>query len=226
MNSDDPIRQRLVLLTTPLADDEAEEAIKRALSGGDVASVLIDPAGREHAAFQIFAEKLVPIVQEAGAAAIIVDNTQIAGRTRADGIHLTDGNVEALADAIEAHAPKLIVGGSGFETRHSALEAGEAMPDYLLFGRLGQDAEETPHPKTLSMAEWWAAMVELPCIALGARTFESVEAVAETGAEFIGLSAFVFDAKGEEDARVTEANRLLQEKFEREKAEARERANA
>lgn len=226
MTSDDPYRQRLVLLTTPLADEEAADALRRALSGGDVASVLIDPAGREYTAFQTFAETLVPIIQEAGAAAIIVDDTQIAGRTRADGVHLTLGNVEALADAIEAHAPKLIVGGSGFETRHIALEAGEAMPDYLMFGRLGQDAAEMPHPKTLSMAEWWAAMVELPCIALGARTLESVEQIVATGAEFIGLSSFVFEKEGEEGERVAEVNRLLQEKFEAEKAEARERERA
>ncbi|MER0237348.1 thiamine phosphate synthase [Fulvimarina sp. MAC8] len=226
MTSDDPFRQRLVLLTTPLTDDEAEDALRRALSGGDVASVLIDPAGREHAAFQMFAEKLVPIIQEAGAAAIVIDDTRIAGRIRADGVHLTAGDIEALGDAIETHAPKMIVGGSGFETRHAALEAGEAMPDYLLFGRLGQDASETPHPKTLSMAEWWAAVVELPCIALGARTLDSVRAIAETGAEFIGLASFVFDEKGQEGDKVAEANRLLQEKFEVEKAEAEERALA
>nr|BAT30857.1 thiamine-phosphate pyrophosphorylase [Fulvimarina pelagi] len=120
----------------------------------------------------------------------------------------------------------MIVGGSGFETRHAALEAGEAMPDYLLFGRLGQDVSDTPHPKTLTMAEWWAAMVELPCIALGARTPESIDTVAETGAEFIGLASFVFDRSGEEAERVAEANRLLNERYAREKALAEERADA
>ena len=59
----DPIRPRLVLVTSELTDADAEEKMRAALSGGDVASVLIDPSGREAAAFQAFAEALVPLIQ-------------------------------------------------------------------------------------------------------------------------------------------------------------------
>ncbi len=110
----DPIRPRLVLVTSELTDADAEEKMRAALSGGDVASVLIDPAGREAAAFQAVAEALVPMIQAAGAAAIVVDDSRAAGRIRADGLHLSGGDLEALGEAVTRHQPRLIVGASGF----------------------------------------------------------------------------------------------------------------
>ncbi|KQT88107.1 thiamine phosphate synthase [Aurantimonas sp. Leaf443] len=203
---EDYIRPRLVLVTTPLADGDAAERLRAALSGGDVASVLIDRAGREDAAFQDLAETLVPIVQEAGAAAIVVDDSRCAGRVRADGLHLTGGDIEALAESVERYAPKLIVGGSGFETRHDALEAGEKLPDYILFGRLAADVADEPHRKDLAMAQWWATIVEIPCIVLGGRSLESLPLAIETGAEFIALSAAVFEEGADPAERVAAAN--------------------
>ncbi len=63
MTDDQFIRPRLILLTTPLSDADAPAAMRAALAGGDVASVLIDPAGREGDAFQDFAESLMPLIR-------------------------------------------------------------------------------------------------------------------------------------------------------------------
>ena len=207
--NEDLIRPRLVLITTPLSDADAEAAMRGALAGGDVASVIIDPAGRDEASFQRLAELLVPIIQEAGAAAIVVDDTRCAGRVGADGIHLTGGDIEALAEAIERFAPKLIVGGSGFETRHEALDAGEKLPDYLFFGRLGADVADDAHEKNLEMAEWWAEIVEVPCIVMAGRSIDSVADAAATGAEFVALSAAVFADPEGAGAAVARANAIF-----------------
>ena len=211
MTEDAFIRPRIVLVTTPLSDADAPAAMRAALAGGDVASVLIDPAGREGDAFQAFAESMVPLIQEAGAAAIVVDDTRCAGRVKADGLHLTTGRIEDLKDAIEGFAPKLIVGASGFETRHDALEAGERMPDYLFFGRLGRDIADAPHKKNLAMGEWWAEIVEIPCIVMAGADIESVAAAAETRSEFIALSTAVFAAPDDAGAKVARANAILDE---------------
>ena len=211
MTDDAFIRPRLVLLTTPLSNADAPAAMRAALAGGDVASVLIDPAGREGDAFQDFAESLVPLIQEAGAAAIIVDDTRCAGRVKADGLHLANGSVADLTDAIERFAPKLIVGGSGFETRHEALEAGERMPDYLFFGRLGGDIAEKPHRKNLAMGEWWAEIVEIPCIVMAGADVDSVSDAAETRAEFVAVSAAVFANPADAGEKVARANAILDE---------------
>ena len=207
--TDDFIRPRLVLITTLLTDADASEALGLALSGGDVASVLIDPAGRADDAFQAFAEALVPMIQAAGAAAIVVDDTRCAGRVKADGLHLTGGDVVGLGEAVERLAPRQIVGGSGFETRHEALEAGEKLPDYLFFGRLGADVADEPHKKNLAMGEWWAEIVEIPCIVMAGRDIESVASAAATHAEFIALSAAVFADPHIAGEKVARANAIL-----------------
>ncbi|MEF2072976.1 thiamine phosphate synthase [Consotaella aegiceratis] len=208
--SDQAVRPRLVLATTPLPDGPAgEEALRAALSGGDVASVLIDPAGRDAASYQLFAERLLPLAQAAGAAAIVVDDTRCAGRLQADGLHLTSGDVDELADAMKRFAPKLIVGASGFSTRHDALEAGERMPDYLMFGRLGGDTHREPYKKNLELAAWWAELVEIPAIVLGGNALETLDMAIATGVEFIALATAVF-ADGIDPAEaVAKANAVL-----------------
>lgn len=203
---------RLVLVTTPLGTpDEAAAALGDALSAGDVASVILHQPGADAGAYQAYCETTVPIVQAAGAAAIVVDDTRCAGRVRADGIHLTDGKIETLREALERHAPKLIVGVSGYETRHDAMEAGELFPDYLFFGRLGGDTSAEPHHKTLSLAGWWAQIMELPCIAFAGAEVESVRAAAATGAEFVAVSAAVFGEGARCAEMVERANAILSE---------------
>ena len=206
----DFIRPRLVLITTLLPDGEAGVAAMRAaLGAGDVASVIIDPAGRDADTFQRFAEGLVPLIQDFGAAAIIADDTRCAGRVKADGLHVSGGDVTELAETVERFAPRMIVGASGFETRHDALEAGEKMPDYLFYGSFGGDTEDAPSPDDLDMAQWWAEIVEVPCIVLGGRDVETLGEAAETGAEFIALSAAVFKDRGAAAAMVERANAAI-----------------
>lgn len=210
--TDDFIRPRLVLATTLLPDGEAgAERLAQALAGGDVASVILDPAGRAEALFQDFAERLVPLVQEAGAAAIVAEDTRCAGRVKADGFHASGGDMEALGEAIARFAPRLIVGGSGFDTRHEALEAGERLPDYLLFGRLGADNDEEAHRRNLELARWWSAIVEVPCIVQGGASLASLPRTAATGAEFVMLGRAVFGEGVDAGAAVRDANRVFDE---------------
>lgn len=205
----DFIRPRLVLVTTAARRDAAAGAVAGALEGGDVASVILDPAGWEAEAFQEFAETVVPVIQQSGAAAIVADDTRCAGRSRADGIHLTGGDLAALSEAMERFSPKLIVGANGFETRHDALEAGERLPDYLFFGRFGGDVADEPHKKNLAMGEWWAEIVEVPCIVMAGRSIDSIADVFETGAEFVAMSSAVFAGSHGPAEMVARANTLI-----------------
>ncbi|MBC2886928.1 thiamine phosphate synthase [Ochrobactrum sp. CM-21-5] len=204
-------RCRLVLVTPPLADGAAlAELLAAALSGGDVASVILDTNGIDEASFQAAAEKAVPIIQEKGAAALILNDTRIAGRVGADGIHI-EGKAADLAEAIEKHAPKMIVGTGNLRDRHGVMEIGELQPDYVFFGKIGADTKPEAHPRNLNLAQWWAEMVEIPGIAQAGNTLESVVAAAQTGADFVALGRAVFEAD-DPAAAVAEANRLLDEK--------------
>lgn len=204
-------RCRLVLVL-PEADEPQALAglLQAALSGGDVASVIVPQYASDEQVFQKRAELLLPIIQEAGAAGLIAGDSRIAGRVKADGLHVTA--VAELEDAIEKFTPKLIVGAGGAADRHHALEVGELRPDYIFFGKLDGDIKPEAHPKNLALAEWWASMVEIPCIVLGGTEVESVVPVAETGAEFVALRQAVFSHPQGPAEAVRLVNGLLDEK--------------
>src|SRR6478735_2704016 len=104
-------RCRLVLIAPDIADaDERAKIVGDALKGGDVASVIVPQYGLDDGVFQKHAEKLGPIIQDAGAAALIAGDSRIVGRAKADGLHLT-GPAAEIAEAIDKYADKLIVGG-------------------------------------------------------------------------------------------------------------------
>lgn len=195
-------RCRLVLIAPP---GLAARRLAAALSGGDVASVILPQGGLDADAFQDWAEALVPVAQAAGAAAIVAGDSRVAGRTKADGLHV-EGGAAAVAEAVEKARGRLAIGAGGAKTRDDALVLGEAGPDYLFFGRFGYDNQPEPHPRNLSLGRWWAEMIEIPCIVLGGSAVASVDAVAAAGAEFVALSAAVFADGVDGAAAVAEAN--------------------
>ncbi|WP_117191837.1 thiamine phosphate synthase [Rhizobium terrae] len=205
-------RCRLVLIVPENADG-AEQAsrLEEALSGGDVASVIVPQYGLDDQAFQKRAEMLVPIIQAAGAAALIAGDSRVAGRVKADGLHMA-GTLADLEEAIEKFVPKMIVGAGGAADRHQALEIGELRPDYIFFGKLDGDIKPEAHPKNTALGEWWASMIEIPCIVMGGSDLSSVLAVAESGAEFVALRAAVFSHSEGGAAAVAAANAILDEK--------------
>jgi thiamine-phosphate pyrophosphorylase len=204
-----PNRCRLVLITPAAPDDEALAAmVARALSGGDVASLILPEHGLGEAAFQRRAEAIVPLAQARGVAAVVAGDTRIAGRVGADGIHVEAGK-DALAAAVAKFQPTMMVGAGGAKSRDEALELGETRPDYLFFGRFGYDTAPEPHKRNLALGEWWAEMIEIPCIVMGGCDIASVDPVAATGAEFIALSAALFAAGADPAERVRGANARL-----------------
>ncbi len=197
-------RCRLCLVAAPSLDPARLAA---ALSGGDVASVIIAAAGADTESFQRAAEVLVPIAQGRGAAVLIENDTRVAGRVGADGVHVSGGPAE-LAAAIASLRPKKIVGAGNLRARHEAMVAGEANPDYVFFGRLDGDTSDAIFDKALDLAEWWAPTFLVPAILMGGKSLASVREAAATGVEFVALSRAVFDAD-DPAAAVAEANRLL-----------------
>jgi thiamine-phosphate pyrophosphorylase len=202
-------RCRLVLIAPKEASgEELAPRLEAALGAGDVASVIFPAYAMDDAAYQRHLERCVPIAQASGAAAIVVNDTRAFGRSGADGLHV-DSGAQDIADAIEKSKGQSIIGAGGAETRHRALELGELRPDYVFFGRFGMDTRPEPHKRNLALAEWWASMVEIPCIVLGGGSLETLGQAAATGAEFVALSGAVFGEGTDPAAAVAEANRIL-----------------
>lgn len=204
-----PQRCRLVLATPQgMAPQALAQAVEAALGGGDVASLIIPQYDMDEAAFQALVETLVPLAQARGVAAMIAGDSRVAGRVKADGIHL-DAGAGAVDEAVRKQGGRMMVGAGGAKTRDEALALGEAQPDYLFFGRFGFDNQPEPHARNLALGRWWAEMVAIPCIVMGGSQIDSLAAVAQTGADFALLSQAVFGEGRDAAAAVAEANALL-----------------
>jgi thiamine-phosphate pyrophosphorylase len=212
MNEPTPPNRCRIVLISPAGEtaDSFASKFSAAISGGDVASVILPANGMDEASFQAFAERIVPVAQDAGIAAIIADDTRIAGRVKADGIHI-EGGKAALAEAIENFQAKMAVGTGGAKTRDDALELGEERPDYIFFGRFGYDNKPEPHHRNLTLGRWWAEMIQVPVIVMAGSDIASVEAVAATGVDFVALSAAVFANGVDPKEAVARANAVLDE---------------
>jgi thiamine-phosphate pyrophosphorylase len=179
-------------------------ALDAALGAGDVASVIVTGMGE---ALQPRAEALTPVIQRHGAAAIILGDTRIAGRTRADGVHIEAH--EDLSAAMESFGGKRIVGAGNVRSRHEAMSVGESEPDYLFFGRLDGDRDPEIFPRSLDLASWWSGLFEIPAILMGGSALGSARGGAHAGVEFIALRNAVWTHAAGAAAAVAIANRLL-----------------
>ncbi len=205
MANDTASRCRLCLVTPAGVDAETfAPLVADALSGGDVASLIIAAHAADPASLQQAAQAFVPIAQNAGVAAIVHGDTRIVGRTHADGV-LIDSGLADLAAAVTAMRPQRMIGAAGIASRHEALAAGEASPDFLFFGRLDGDTGDGIFPKALDLAGWWSAVTVIPAVVMGGRRLDSVREAAQEGIEFVALSGAVWDDPRGAGAAVAEA---------------------
>jgi thiamine-phosphate pyrophosphorylase len=205
MAESNPIRTRLCLVTPPLREPRALAAmLSDALAGGDVASLIVSAGPASPEALQQIADLAVPIAQKRGVAAFVADDTRVAGRVRADGIHVDTGLADVKAAVARFH-PKQMVGAGGAATRDEAMALGEAGADYLFFGRLDGDSGATIFARALDQASWWSAVTTVPAIVMGGNAIASVTEAAQAGIEFVALSRAIWDHPGGAGSAVAEA---------------------
>jgi thiamine-phosphate pyrophosphorylase len=199
-------RCRLCLVTPASgAPEDVARRLGEALSGGDVAAVIVTAAAD---ALQPLAEALRPVTAARDTALLVHNDTRVAGRMRADGIHV-DTSAAEVARAVEAARGRTMVGAGGIRSRHDAMTLAEAEPDYLFFGRLDGDREAAIFDRALDLAAWWASVAVIPAVVMGGRALASVREAAAAGIDFVALRDAVWDDPRGPAAAVAEANALL-----------------
>lgn len=199
-------RCRIVLIAPP--QRASRQTLEEALGAGDMASVILTAGEMDEQQFQRHCADLVPLIQNHDCAALIGEDTQIMGRVSADGV-LVEKPGTTYRDTIARFSPQRIVGLGGIRERHRALEIGEANPDFVFFGKSDGDIRPDPHPKNLALAQWWAEMVEIPCVVMAGTSLESVIECAATGADFVAVNLAVFSHVDGPAAAIEKANGLL-----------------
>jgi len=92
------------------------------------------------------------------------------------------------------------------------MEAGEAGADYVAFGSFfPTSTKEVSHRPELSILSWWSALFELPCVAIGGITADNGGPLVEAGADFLAVSAAVWQHPGGPAAGVAAFAKLREE---------------
>lgn len=183
---------RFTLILPADADAAALAApLAAMLASRAVEAVLIKSAGDEKAVLAR-AKALVPIIQAAGAAALMdgPEDPRLVARAGADGAHYPLGHDPlanaGLKEALATLRPQRICGVGNLRTKHEAMEAGEMGPDYLMFGEPRADGFVPELEKTIERAAWWAEIFNVPVVAY-APSLEAIAPLAATHTDFIAL---------------------------------------
>jgi thiamine-phosphate pyrophosphorylase len=201
---------RLYLISPPhLSAKNFIIPLREALDGGDVASFQLRLKNVDDDAIRRATDLLRPIVQAAGAAFILNDRPDLAAELGCDGVHVGQEDT-AYAEARRLVGPKAIVGVTAHDSRHLAMEAAEAGADYVAFGAFFPTT--TKEPKTsadIELLRWWSQTMVVPAVAIGGITVQNAPPLVEAGADFLAVSAGVWEHPDGPEAAVKAFNSLF-----------------
>ena len=183
-------------LATPVVDDPSQLAasLAGALAAADVAAVLVRLKPVDQRTMISRVKTLAPVIQAAGAAALLDGNVELVARSGADGAHLA--SIAAMEEALPSLKPDRIAGAGGLTTRHDSMAAGEAGADYVLFGEPDAKGQRPSIEAIAERLQWWAELFEPPCVGF-AESREEAREFASAGADFVLVGDFIWaDPRG------------------------------
>jgi thiamine-phosphate pyrophosphorylase len=184
------------------------DRLKAALAEAHVAAFQLRVKDVDNHELARLAEPLQRICADYDTAFIVNDSISLAKRLDADGVHLgqKDGDIR---EAREILGPGAQIGKTCHDSRHFAMEAGEAGADYVAFGAFYETTTKPsnyrPHPGILS---WWSALFEIPCVAIGGITPDSAQPLIDAGADFISVCQAVW-SKDDPGAAVKQFQKVM-----------------
>ena len=183
---------KLYLISPQKVGGVFPERLKAALGGGPVAAFQLRVKDVDEHQLARLAEPLQRICADHATAFIVNDSMKLAKRLGADGVHLgqSDGDPREARALLGSAAQ---IGRTCHDSRHLAMEAGEAGADYVAFGAFypttTKPSHYRPHPSILS---WWSALFEIPCVAIGGITPDNAKPLIDAGADFVAVCQAVW----------------------------------
>jgi thiamine-phosphate pyrophosphorylase len=200
---------QLYLISPPQVDGAFPDRLRAALDGGPVAAFQLRLKGLADGDVLRAAEQLLPICREREVAFILNDRMDLAQACGADGVHLGQGDGDPR-EARRLLGPAAQIGITVHDSRHLAMEAGEAGADYVAFGAFfpttTKDVLHRPEPGILS---WWSRLFEIPCVAIGGITPVNGRVLVEAGADFLAVCNSIWTHSGGPGAGVRAFNDVL-----------------
>jgi thiamine-phosphate pyrophosphorylase len=168
------------------------DRLARALDAGPVAAFQFRVKGIDQHDAARLAEPLQAICAAHDVAFIGNDDISLAKRRGADGVQLGQDDGDPR-EARAALGPTAQIGVTCHDSRHLAMEAGEAGADYVAFGSFHPTTtkEVSHHPEPVILS-WWSTVFEIPCVAIGGITPVNAAPLVAAGADFLAVSGSVW----------------------------------
>ena len=167
--------------------------LEAALGAGPVAAFQLRLKGVDQHEAAALAAPLQALCAAHDVAFLVNDDMGLAKRIGADGVHLGQGD----GDPREARAllgPAAQIGVTCHDSRHLAMEAGEAGADYVAFGAFfPTETKAVRHRPDPSILGWWSTLFEAPCVAIGGITAENGRVLVDAGADFLAVCGAVWN---------------------------------
>lgn len=155
------------------------------------------------------AKVLMPIAHAHDVAFILNDRPDLAVKAGADGVHVGQEDA-SYPEARRLMGPDRIVGVTCHNSRHLAMEAGEAGADYVAFGAFYPTTTKTPKTSAEpEILEWWSSLFEVPCVAIGGITVDNAAPLIAAGADFLAVGNGVWGHPNGPRAAVAAFNQLF-----------------
>ncbi|WCT74825.1 thiamine phosphate synthase [Sphingomonas naphthae] len=200
---------QLYLISPPAIDAGFADRLAAALDAGPVAAFQLRLKGIDDHAIARLAEPVQRLCADHEVAFIINDSMGLAKRLGADGVHLGQDDGDPR-DARALLGPTAQIGVTCHDSRHLAMEAGEAGADYVAFGAFYPTAtKDARHRAEPSILGWWTTLFEPPCVAIGGITPDNAAPLVAAGADFLAVSGAVWNGPGGEAAVVKRFAALL-----------------
>lgn len=185
---------RLYLITPPAFDPGTfADSLRAALDAGDVACLQLRLKDLPDDAVRRATETLMPLTQAADVAFLINDRPDLALELGADGAHVGQEDM-SYVEARRLLGPDRIVGVTCHDSRHLAMEAAEAGADYIAFGAFFPTTTKAAKSAAgIDLLEWWSGLMEIPVVAIGGITVENCPPLIAAGANFLAVSAGVWN---------------------------------
>ena len=182
-----------------------------ALDAGDVACLQLRLKGAPDGEIRAATEGLVPICRKHDVAFLINDRPDLAAELGADGVHIGQEDMD-YATARRLVGRDATVGVTCHDSRHLAMTAADAGADYVAFGAFFEtDTKLAKTRATPDLLTWWSDLFEIPCVAIGGITVENCRVLIEAGADFLAVSAGVWQYRVGPAEAVKRFNAIIDE---------------
>jgi thiamine-phosphate pyrophosphorylase len=186
---------RLYLITPDkIPDVDAFAAtLSEALAAGDVACVQLRLKDVDDDTITAAVKKLMPVCHARDVAFILNDRPDLAAALGCDGVHVGHEDM-SYDEARRIMGPGATIGVTCKNSRHLAMDLGEAGADYVAFGAFfPSSTKDNTTPAEIETIEIWTETTTVPCVAIGGVTVENCEPLVKAGADFIAVSRGVWD---------------------------------